>query len=34
MINIRPYAGNRTRSVDNPEIQKRIIEIVNQLIKD
>src|SRR5580698_2821389 len=28
MINIRPYAGNRTRSVDNPEIQKRIIEIV------
>ena len=34
MINIRPYLGNRSRGVENREIQKQIIEIVNQLIKD
>jgi len=33
MINIRPHAGNRSRNVENPELQKRIIDIVDQLIK-
>ena len=32
MINIRPSQGNRTRGVDDPIIQKQIIEIVNNLI--
>lgn len=32
MINIRPGQGNRSRSVDEPEIQKKIIGIVNLLI--
>lgn len=34
MINLRPRLGNRTRSVDDPEIRNKIIEIVNKLIKD
>jgi hypothetical protein len=34
MINLRPYAGNNTRGVENIEIQKRIIEIINKLIID
>lgn len=33
MINLRPSQGNRTRSVDNKEIQKAIIEIVNNLVQ-
>ena len=33
MINMRPSQGNRTRSIDNPEIRKKITEIVNNLIK-
>jgi hypothetical protein len=32
MINLRPSYGNRTRGVDNPEIQKKIIAIVNKLV--
>lgn len=32
LINLRPSQGNKTRGVDNPEIRKRIIEIVNSLI--
>ncbi len=32
MINLRPSQGNRSRGVDNPEIQKLIIEIVNEII--
>lgn len=32
MINLRPAQNNRSRGVDNPEIQKKIIEIVNQLV--
>ena len=32
MINIRPAQGNRSRSVENPEIQKKIIQIVEKLI--
>ena len=34
MINIRPYLGNRSRSVENPEIQKKILSIVTHLIKE
>lgn len=33
MINIRPRQGNRSRGVDNPEIQKKIKEIVAQWVK-
>ena len=32
LINPRPSQGNRSRSVDDPKIQKIIIEIVNNLI--
>lgn len=33
MINLRPSFGNHSRAVDNPQTQKKIIEIVNRLIK-
>lgn len=33
LINIRPYQGNRSRDIQNPEIRKRIIEVVNKLMK-
>lgn len=33
MVNLKPAFGNRTRGVDNLEIQKKIIGIVNNLIK-
>lgn len=33
MINLRPSFGNRSRGVDDLVIQKKIIEIVNKLIK-
>lgn len=33
MINLRPSQKNRSRGVDDPDIQKRIIEIVNKLVK-
>jgi hypothetical protein len=33
MINLRPSRGNRTRGVEDIEIQKIIIEIVNNLIQ-
>lgn len=32
MINIRPSWGNGSRSVENPEIQKKIINMVNKLV--
>lgn len=32
MINIRPSQGNRTRSVENSDIQKKLINIVNKLV--
>ncbi len=32
MINIRPQQGNRSRSVEDPNIQKQIITIVKKLI--
>lgn len=33
MINIRPSWGNRSRSVEDPKVQQKIIEIINTLIK-
>ena len=33
MINIRPSQGNRSRNVEDPEIQEKIKEIVNKLVK-
>ncbi len=33
MINVRPRQNNRTRGVENPEIQAKIIEILNKLIQ-
>ncbi len=33
LINLRPSQGNRTRGIDDPEIRKRIIEIVNDLVE-
>lgn len=32
MINMRPSWGNRTRSVDDPKIQEKIIMLVNKLV--
>lgn len=32
MINLKPSLGNRTRSIDDPEIQAKIIKIVKKLI--
>ena len=34
LINLRPSFGNHSRSVDNPEIQIKIIEIISRLIKE
>ena len=33
VINIRPSQQNRSRSVDNPEIKKKLLEIVNKLVE-
>lgn len=33
MINLRPSRGNRTRGVEDKEIQKNITEIVNNLVQ-
>jgi len=33
MINIRPSQGNRSRSIDEPDVRDKIIEIVNALVK-
>lgn len=33
MINLKPAYGNRTRGVENIEIQKKIIEIVNKKVE-
>ncbi len=33
MINLRPGQGNHGRGVDDPKIQKRIIELVSSLVK-
>lgn len=34
MINLRPSQNNMSRSVDDPDIQKKIIRIVNKLIEE
>lgn len=33
MINIRPWQDNRTRGVEDENIQKKIIELVNKLVE-
>ena len=33
MINLRPSWGNRSRGVDDPMVQKKIISVVSRLIK-
>ena len=33
MVNLKPLLGNRTRSVENPEIKEKILKIVSKLIK-
>ena len=33
VINIRPSQQNRSRGVDNPEIRRKVLEIVNKLLK-
>lgn len=33
MINLKPSLGNRTRGVENEEVRKKIIDIVNKLVK-
>lgn len=33
MINLRPSQGNRSRSVENKETQKKIIAIVSRLVR-
>jgi len=33
MINLRPSAGNLSRGVENADIRKKIIKIVNKLIE-
>lgn len=33
MINLKPSQGNKTRGVDNPQIQQKIQSIVSKLIK-
>ncbi len=32
MINLRPVHGNRSRSVEDPETRRRIIEVVNRRV--
>jgi hypothetical protein len=34
MINVRPRQGNRSRSVDDPEIRAKIAEIVGELLTE
>lgn len=33
MINLKPSQGNYSRGIDDPKIQKKIIRIVNKLVK-
>lgn len=32
MINLRPWQGNRGRGVEDPDIRKRIVDIVERLV--
>ena len=34
MVNLKPNLGNRSRDVENEETKRKIIEIVNRLIKN
>lgn len=34
MINIRPSQGNKTRGVENKDLQKKIIIIVDKLVSE
>jgi hypothetical protein len=34
MINIRPSQGNRSRGVDDLDMQSRIVEVVNSLVRE
>ncbi len=34
MINIRPSQGNRSRGVDDPGIQARILDVIDSLVRD
>jgi len=34
MINIRPSQSNRSRRVDDPGIQSRIVDVVNALVRE
>jgi len=33
MINVRPSQGNRTRSVDDADVQRRIVSTVEKLVR-
>lgn len=33
MINLRPSWGNKTRSVDDPKIREKIVNIINKLVE-
>jgi hypothetical protein len=33
MINVRPSQGNRSRGVDDPEVQRRIVAVVDFLVR-
>lgn len=33
MINLKPHLGNRTRGVDDEATRKKIMEVVNKLVK-
>ncbi len=33
MINVRPRQGNRSRSVDDAELRRRIVEVVDVLVR-
>ena len=33
MINLRPSYGNRSRSVDNPKVRERIIQVVEKRVQ-
>lgn len=32
MINLKPFLGNRNRGIDDPNIRKKILEIVEKLV--
>jgi hypothetical protein len=34
MINVRPAQNNRSRSVEDPEVRKRILQVVHELVSD